>query len=195
MKIDWQKKVLAAIISTIPLLITSSSALATIVYSETTSGDLPGDQSQPLLIDSFVSGINTILGHDSIGSDIASQGDTFGFNLLNGYHIDSITLRLVNNTNVVDKFSLTIFKSSFTQVNQVVENPGASGSVNFTPFLPQTPGQYNFSTQFVTGTQPSQGFDWQWDIQVSLVPEPGQGALFIAGLFALVLVTPRLRIH
>lgn len=133
---------------------------ATVIYSEAVSGDLPGDQNFPTLVGSFIVGTNSILGHDSLGTDILSQGDTFGLTLGAGQHIDSILLTITSNTNTADAFAATIFESPFTQVKQFVEPAGTTGAIGFTPFASQSPGQYNFSIQYVTANQPTQGFNW-----------------------------------
>ena len=160
---------------------------ATTIYSEAVSGDLPGDQNSPTLVGSFIVGTDTILGHDSINTDTSSQGDTFGLTLGAGQHIDSILLTITNNTNTADGFTTTVFRSPFTQVQQFIEPAGTTGAISFTPFPSQSPGQYNFSLQYVTGNQPTQGFNWQWDIQVSgpaTTPEPASLGLMGLGIGA-----------
>ncbi|MGH6798416.1 MAG: PEPxxWA-CTERM sorting domain-containing protein [Roseiarcus sp.] len=164
------------------------ASFAALVYSEAVSGDLPGDQNHPLLIGSFASGTNTVTGHDSIDSDTAlGQGDGFGLTLSAGQHIDSIGLTISSNRNDGDAFTLTIFQSPFTQVDQQVLSPGGSGLFTFAPFATQSPGQYNFSIQAETGNQPANGFDWQWDIHVvgSAVPEPSTWAMLMIGFAAI----------
>jgi hypothetical protein len=160
------------------------TSLAKIVYSEFVSGDLPGDQNFPLLIGSFASGTNTVIGHDSIATDtVDGQGDTFGLTLSAGQHIDSIVLHITNNTNTADGFSLTIFQSPFTQADQQGLAPGGGGDFSFTPFATQSPGQYNFSIQARTANQPANGFDWEWDIHLAgaTVPEPSSWAMLLIG--------------
>jgi hypothetical protein len=122
------------------------------------SGDLPGDQNFPLLIGSFASGTNTVVGHESIDSDTApGQGDTFGLTLSAGQHIDSIVLHVTDNTNTADGFGLTIFQSPFTQVDQQELTPGGGGDFTFTPFATQSPGKYNFSTRLIPTTSQQMG--------------------------------------
>jgi len=163
------------------------TSLASVVYSETASGDLPGDQSAPLLIGSFGLGTNTVLGHYSLDSDTVGPGagDTFGLTLSAGQHIDSIVLHVTDNTNVADQFSLTIFQSPFTQVDQQVLSPGGEGSFSFAPFATQSPGQYNFSIQAETGNDTANGFNWEWDINVTSVPEPSAWAMMLIGFAGL----------
>jgi hypothetical protein len=143
---------------------------------------LPGDQGNPLLIGSFVPGTDSVIGFDSVASDVSSQGDTFGLALSAGQHIDSISLDITNNTNTADGFQLTIFQSPFAQVEQQDLAPGGSGVFSFTPFASQTPGQYNFSIVAKTGIQPSNGFDWEWNIVVgATTPEPSSWAMLLIG--------------
>ncbi len=160
---------------------------ATVIYSEAVSGDLPGDQTSPTLVGSFIVGTDTILGHDSINTDISSEGDTFGLTLGAGQHIDSILLTITNNTNTADAFATTVFESPFTQVQQFLKSAGTTGATSFSPFASQSPGQYNFSIQYATGNQPTQGFNWQWDMQVSgptATPEPASLGLVCLGIGA-----------
>jgi hypothetical protein len=178
----------AFMFSTSVALLAPQLSHAEVVYSEAVSGDLPGDQNFPQLVGPFVVGTNTILGHDSINTDIGTQGDTFGLTLGAGQHIDSIRLTITNNGNTADAFDATIFESPFSEPQQIGEAAGATGAINFTPFASQSPGQYNFSTQYETGNEPAQGFDWEWDIQVSgpvtATPEPASLSLAALGICA-----------
>jgi len=191
---DAHKAALAMSFIGTSLLAAPTLATATVIYNEATSGDLRGDQSTSTLVGSFVAGDNTILGRDSILTDIGSQGDTFGLTLLVGQRIESISVSIGNNTNTNDQFGLTVFQSPFAQVSQISPIKGAVGTFSFSPFASQSAGQYNFSTQFVTGTQPANGFDWRWDIRVSAIPEPSQAGLLFAGLAALVWVARKRRV-
>ena len=158
---------------------------AEIVYSEAVSGDLPGNEFSPTLIGSFITGTNTILGHDSIDSDTSSQGDTFGLTLGAGQQIDSILLTITNNTNPADAFQSDIFESPFNQPQRAEELAGATGEISFTPFASQSPDQYNFAIQMETSNQAAQGFDWEWDIQVTATPEPASLGLMGLGICAI----------
>ena len=183
-----------SIISASVALLALQTLHADVIYSEAVSGDLPGDQTFPELLKELIPGTNTILGNDSLNTDIGSQGDTFGLTLGANQHIDSILLSITNNTNTADSFTTTVFQSPFIQVQQFVQVAGTVGAIDFDPFGSQLPGQYNFSTQYVTANQPTQGFDWQWDIQVSnTVPEPGSLPLLGLGVGALGLASLRRR--
>jgi hypothetical protein len=143
-------------------LLLPMAANATLIYDESVSGDIQGDQNNPALLGAFVLGDNTILGFDSIDTDTSSQGDTFGLTLAADQVIDSIVLSITNNSNTADRFTTTVFAEGFTQVEQYIQSPGFTGTVIFSPFATQTPGQYSFSTQFATGDQRAEGFFWEW---------------------------------
>jgi hypothetical protein len=97
---------------------------ASVIYSEAVSGDLPGDQNFPKLVGAFIAGTNTILGHDSMNTDIGSQGDTFGLTLGVGQHIDSILLTLTNNTNTAEVLRQPYSSPRSLRFNNLFKRPG-----------------------------------------------------------------------
>src|SRR5260370_32995809 len=73
----FRQSLAISIISASVALLALQTLHADVIYSEAVSGDLPGDQSFPELLKELIPGTNTILGNDSLNTDIGSQGDTF----------------------------------------------------------------------------------------------------------------------
>ena len=139
--------------------------------------DFAGDQANPTHVGVLDVGLNTVSGHVDDVTDLL--GDSIAADLPSGLQITAVSLVITNYTatggNASSRFYLL---SPFTDIGLL--QPNADGTYDFLPGPPVTAaGTYGFSNQTIGGTT-SWSFDWEW--QITVVPEPSVALLLASGL-------------
>lgn len=175
-----------------------SASQAAVLYSESTGGDLSGNQGSPTLVGNFSAGLNTADGTANRGTDNvpAGVGDGLAIRLLAGQTLETLDLVLSNFTGtgtlIATLFRAPLGGQTFLGLQQMQIPATQVGTFTFTPpsFL-QTPSANDYivglSLQYIFGPGPLISTDWQWRAtvgQTGTVPEPASLALVLVALGA-----------